>query len=65
MAMYEVRDRDGKLMSEHHHRGLAIERLVAWPAAYTVTEVYEVRKLIATKEGAHETCIQEEAKAPF
>lgn len=62
---FQVRDREGKLLSETDHKELALERLLKLPNADVVFETYCVTRLIKVKEDQHEEVQQSAASAPY
>lgn len=63
--MFQVYERSGRLICECPNEDTARDRLQAWPQAYYIQEVVELRRLVAIKEESRETCQQPTAKAPF
>lgn len=63
--MFQVYDRDGRLMCECPVESAARDRLSGWEQAHYIQEVVEIRRLVAIKEESNEASQQETAKAPF
>lgn len=63
--MFQVYERSGRLICECPNEDTARDRLQAWPQAYYIQEVVEIRRLVAIKEESNEASQQETAAAPF
>lgn len=63
--MFQVYERSGRLICECPNEDTARDRLQAWPQAYYIQEVVELRRLVAIKEESHEASVEKEAGAPF
>lgn len=63
--MFQVYDRDGRLMCECPVESAARDRLSGWEQAHYIQEVVELRRLVAIKEESHEASVEKEAGAPF
>ena len=63
--MFQVYDKDGRLMCECPVESAARDRLSGWEQAHYIQEVVEIRRLVAIKEESNEASQQPTAKAPF
>lgn len=63
--MFQVYDKDGRLMCECPVESAARDRLSGWEQAHYIQEVVEIRRLVAIKEESDEASVKEGQNPPW